>query len=162
MKKRNQIVILPILLSIITIVTLMAEDNDGIPPKNNGEVEFTDNCFKSTESAEKCIKNIYPNIDLDAVLVANTFIEKAINTITGSRGGSNTFKQDINLTQQKHLIIYADISKVKKPITVNISNAILTQNQTRLSIKMDIEDIKDKIILRNRENKILVEYKIIK
>ena len=159
MKKKNRIVIGAILLSFTTIVTLIAGDSNGEVARGNGEVILTDSCFKNEQSVTKCIKNLHPKIDLDSVVIANTLI-KVLKAVTGGRGTLHTIEDEITLKNQKRFIIYADISEAKKPVTVNIANAVVSQNQTRLTVDIETKDIKDEILIKNSEGETLIHYTV--
>jgi len=158
MKRSNRIISGTIVASLITIVTLMA--GNGEVNGGNGEVSLTESCFTSTKYLDQCLEKLYPTINVDNVSFVSLINE--VLKVTKDRGDGKVISDDLNLTNQERFIIHANISEVKKPVSVNIPNAKITQTQERLILDIDVKDINDKVIVKNSENKVLIEYSITK
>ena len=160
MKKNNKLILGIILLSFLTIVTLMAGNGEVQRDKGNGEVTLTESCFSSTEDLDRCLKKLYPKVDLKKIAL-KSIIDKILKVVK-NRGEGTIVYEDINLTNQDRFIIYANISEAKKPVSINIPTAKVTQTKTKLIVDIDTKDIKDKVIVTNKDNKVLIEYTIVK
>lgn len=160
MKKHNGTFSRIILIVLITIVTLMA-GNGEVVGDGNGEVTLTNNCFTSIKDLDRCLKQLYPKIDTNNIAFSQ--IKEALKRATdrGTNGSIET--GNINLANKERLVIYAkDISEAKKPLSINIPNAKMTQTQERLIIDINTNDIKDKVIVKNSEQEVLIKYTITK
>lgn len=161
MKRKNRVISRVIFFSVMTMVTLLAENGEVVGGDNNGEVILEESCFKNKNSAEKCLEKIYPKISLDKITIYR-YLDKALKVLTGGRGNSYTVDENITLSDQERFIIYADISEAKKPISTNILQAKVTQTQTHLIVDIATKDINNSVIIRNKDNEILIKYNVTK
>jgi glutamate synthase domain-containing protein 1 len=159
MKKNNKIILGTILFSFLTIVTLIAGNGEVQRDKGNGEVTLAESCFSTTENLDKCIKKLYPKVNVDNIAF-KPIMDKILKVVK-NRGDGLVIFEDINLTNQERFVIHANISEAKKPVSINIPTAKTTQTKTSLIIDIDTKDIKDKVIVTNKDNEVLIEYTVI-
>lgn len=158
MKRNNKIISGTIVASLVTMVTLMA-GNGEVNEGGNGEVSLTESCFTSTKHLDQCLEKLYPKINVDNVAFVSLI--KEVLKVTRTKGDGKVISDDLNLTNQKRFIIYANISEVKKPVSINIPKAKIIQNEKTLIVDIDTKDIKDKIIIQNSKKENLIEYTVI-
>ena len=113
-------------------------------------------CFSLKRSAkEECLEQIYKGIDIVVIQDENRPI------VLAGRGEPKDKK--IKLTKEdRRVVIYLDTTNVKKPIRVNIKEFKKSETHTKLILDISKEDIKDSIILKDRDGKLLLKYEIIK
>ena len=121
----------------------------------NGEVIHT-NCqnISNLKQIANCVDKIYPKIE-----VALKVVSKAVNIID-NRGEGFEVKDDINLKNMDRVVMHINIENAKKPITSNIKNVKIYQNDKVATIDILVSEIKENIIIYNKEKKILVNYKV--
>ena len=119
-------------------------------------------CLLIKESVEQkvCLEAIYPYSDTIKIYLA----QAPIAQYTIGRGDIDNEKRvfDFSNKEYKEFIIHIDITEVKQPISCNIKGANIYQTKSKATINIPVKNIIDKVIIYNREHKILDEYQIIK
>ena len=154
MKKKTRFIWGSTVLIVMITISTIATDN--IEPIKGGNGEVLHHSFaESKQKVEKVLEAIYGEKDFVIRLVT-----KALKAV-GARGeDSYAPVRDINISNTDRFIIHADISRAKKPVNCSIPTAIIEQDANFVTLDIDVKDIGDKVILYNRDNQLLLEYKI--
>ena len=123
----------------------------------NPEVNAINQCLQFAGKARfDCLDKLYPeDSNITIYPPSNLRIRLAGRT-------SSIEKGKFNLKNQNIFLLSVDISNVILPISCNITTAKITNYGSNRVINMDVKDIRDKIILRDGDGKLLLEYTITK
>jgi len=159
MKKKTKFIGASILLILIFTISSIAVDNGGngeVESSKGGNGEVLHHSFaESKKRVEEVLEKIYGNKNFMVRVVNNAL--KAV----GARGEDSYVPQrDINISNQDRFIIHVDISRAKRPISCNIQTSIIEQDANFVTLDIDVKDIGDKVMLYNRDNELLLEYKV--
>jgi len=128
--------------------------NSEVDNKNNNIIN---RCFKLKGNAKNiCFDNFYPG-DLNITIFPNS------NNHIRLAGRKSSIESGIfELKKQNRFIISVDTSNVKLPILCNIRTAKITEDNHTHVIDIAVNDISNKVILYDRDGKLLLKYTIIK
>jgi len=124
----------------------------------NSEVKIINQCLKKIKNQErdKCLDIFYPN-NINITIYPST---REIIKLAGRT--SSIEKREFNLGGEDRFILHLDISEVELPVNCNIKTAKLSHDETSLVVDIDIKDIKKRVTLYDKNNKLLLDYTIIK
>ncbi len=129
-------------------------------PGGNPEVMNFHLCFnkKNKMQQKNCLNNYLDKEDKKIVIyIAKNRLLKPIS----SRDSTQDLRT-FNLQGKEEFIIYTNLDETIGKISTNIPHAKLYQENNKVTIKIDVKDIEDKVILYNNNSEVLVEYRIIK
>jgi len=132
---------------------VLAKEDTGNPPIP--EVLNINHCFSKNTQKEKikCLK-IYDKDKRIPKVVSKIYL-------ASSRAGVDTIT--LNLNGRKRLLIHADKTNVKENIYTNIPNTIIYRDSSHtITFDINVKDIKDKVKIYDGEDKLLIEYIIIR
>ena len=123
----------------------------------NSEVKTINQCFKfKSQARNECLNIFYPdNINITIYPQSGEIIKLA-----GRK--SSIEKREFNLGGEDRFILHLDISTVELPVNCNVKTAKLSQDKNILIVDMDVKDIKNRVTLYDKNNKLLLEYIITK
>ena len=123
----------------------------------NPEVQLNQCLNKKGKERDVCIDHFYPE-DIEIGIYPKDGLRIKLATI--GRGSST--KEELILTTQDRIILSVDTKNVKLPIKVNISPIRKLQHKNNLALVIETKDIKNNIIIKDKEGKVLLDYKIIR
>jgi len=122
----------------------------------NPEVKLIHDCLKlNNRLYAQCINKIFPN-------ESNVLVSARQGKPILLAGRGETIEKDqVNLENTDVYLLYVDISNIKLPITSNIINTKTSLDNNTMLFYMSVKEINKKIILKNKNEKIILEYEII-
>jgi hypothetical protein len=122
---------------------------------NGGNPEVLNHCFGLKKSAKKlCFYRFFPNNS--NILIHPNHGEPIM--LAGR--GNYIEKRELQLNNDDHVLLYLDISNVKVPLSSNIKGSKFTYESNTVVVNIDAKEIKEKIILKDNEGDILLEYHV--
>lgn len=137
-----------------TQTTLALKGQNG----GNPEVHKIHQCLKLKNQAKaECFNKLFPT---KTYLVIHPNSGKALK-LAGR--GESVEKRQISFNKNDEVfVMYIDTSNVKMPLTSNIETTKRSQEKGSLVLSIPVKDIKNKITLKDKEGKLLLDYTIIK
>lgn len=131
-------------------------DNDrGRGKGGNSEVRNINQCFYFTgHQVDKCLNIFYPN-DINITIYPST--EKSIK-LAGRT--SSIERREFNLGGEDRFILHLNTSKVVLPVSCNIRTTKLSQMENSLVIDIPVKDIKNSILLYDKNHRLILDYTI--
>lgn len=120
-----------------------------------GNPEVLNSCFTLNEAAKNlCLNKFFPN-------EINLLIHPShdVPIMLAGRGDSIE-KRELTLENDELLLLYLDTTNVETPLSSNIKSSQYSYDQNTVVINIDVKDIKEKIILKDKNGKVILEYTI--
>jgi len=156
------------LLFFATSCTTKTYQTDNIHQKNilagkgknkggNPEVKIINDCFKlKNEARNSCLNIFYPD-------KLNIIVYPPSGEIIRLAGRKSSIeRREFDLKGEDKFIFYLDISRVNLPIRSNVISSKYFFDKRDLVIDVDVKKIRKDIILYDGDNRVLLEYKIVK
>jgi hypothetical protein len=126
------------------------------PTGNGGNPEVLNHCFGLKKTAKKlCFNHFFPN---NTNLLIHPTQGEAI-MLAGR--GTHIEKRELQLNKDDDkVLLYLDISNIKVPLSSNIETTTFTYNKNNVVVNIDTNEIKEKIILKDKEGNVVLEYRV--
>jgi len=124
----------------------------------NPEVQLNQCLNKKGKERNLCIDHFYPE-DIEIGIYPKDGLRIKLATIGR---GSSTKKEELTLTTQDRIILSVDTTNIKLPLTINIKPIRRLQHKNNLALIIETKNIKNNIIIKDKEGKLLLDYKIIR
>jgi hypothetical protein len=133
--------------------TLTLHGQDG----GNPEVHKIHQCLKLKNRAKaQCFNKLFPT---KTYLVIHPNNGKALK-LAGR--GNSVEKRQISFNQNDEVfVMYIDTSNVKMPLSSNIESTKSSEEKGSLVLSIPVKDIGNKVTLKDKEGKLLLDYTII-
>jgi hypothetical protein len=134
-------------------ISRIENGNGGNPEVYNKKITL---CFSLKNRAKaKCLEQIYKDIDI-------VVIQEKNNKPLLLAGRGTFIKKKIQLLKtDKRVLFYLNTQNVKKPIQANIERLKKSNDGEILILDIAKKDIKDTLILKDRDGKTLLQYRVI-
>ncbi|CAA6812424.1 MAG: Unknown protein [uncultured Sulfurovum sp.] len=130
-----------------------------VKPEEGGNPEVNLNlCLKETHQARiKCLDRFFP-------MGPNIFIvpTDGKRILLAGRGESIERTEIILKKTDEIILLNIDTRNVKIPLSINIATAKPSQKGNSLVFTIPVQEIKEKIILRDQEGNIVLQYRVIR
>jgi len=121
---------------------------------NGGNPEVLNHCFGLKKIAKNlCFDYYFPNKNLlihptngEAILLAGR--------------GNCVERRELKLANDDRVLLYLDISNVKTPLSSNIKNSNFSYEKNTVVVDIETKEIKENIILKDKDGNIILEYSI--
>jgi len=124
----------------------------------NPEVRLIHQCLKNNNKKTlTCLNNL---IGEEKTVYVST--EKNWQPIKLAGRGTTVEKRTIIIENDQALVIYLDTSNIKLPVSSNIKPIQKSKDKNSLVIKVDIQNIEERVTLKDKEGKLILDYRIIK
>jgi len=121
----------------------------------NPEVRLIHNCFNLSEkNAVSCLNNIFKD-DYHASIISDSF-----KPILLAGRATSIDKRNINLSDERSLVLYLETSKVKTPLSSNVEGTTYAYEKNKVVVLIPVQNINEKVILKDANAKLLLEYEL--
>ncbi|MBN2826243.1 MAG: hypothetical protein JXQ76_13010 [Campylobacterales bacterium] len=153
------------LLILSAIFTSVVADNTNEEKKSGGNGEVNSNMSVGNgEVSDDTIKSILNKIYVDGKFYI-AFINDALYAMS-DRSGGNTRSKDINRSEfaneKVFVIVLQKPMSSQEPLKSNIHGTQFKSTQGMTFIHIPVKNIKDKILISNKEGQKLIEYTVVK
>jgi len=120
-----------------------------------GNPEVLNHCFGLKKVAKNlCFDSFFPNNS--NLLIHPNHGEPVMLAGRGSR----VEKRVLKLNNDDRILLYLDISSVKVPLSSNVKDSSFTYDQSTVVVNMNTTEIKENIVLKDKEGNIVLEYRV--
>ena len=125
------------------------------PAGEGGNPEVLNHCFGLKKLAKSlCFDGFFPDN-------SNLLIHPNHGAPVMLAGrGNHVERRVLQLNKDDRILLYLDISNVKVPLSSNIKATSFTYDKNSVVVNIDTKEIKEKIILKDEEGNIVLEYRI--
>ena len=125
------------------------------PTGGGGNPEVLNHCFGLKKTAKKlCFDHFFPN---NTNLLIHPTQGEAI-MLAGR--GNHVEKRELQLNNDDRVLLYLNISNIKVPLSSNIETTTFTYDKNSVVVNIDVNEIKEKIILKDKEGNVVLEYHV--
>ena len=125
--------------------------NDG----KGGNPEVLNHCFGLKKVAKKlCFDGFFP--DNSNLLIHPNHGEPIM--LAGR--GSQVEQRELQLHNDDRVLLYLDVSNVKVPLSSNVKDSSFTYDQSTVVVNINTQEIKENIILKDKEGNVVLVYHI--
>jgi len=120
-----------------------------------GNPEVLNHCFGLKKVAKNlCFDYFIPNN-------SNLLIHPTQGSAIMLAGrGNHIEKRVLKLNNDDKILLYLDISNVKVPLSSNIKNSQFSYDKNTVVVNIETKEIKENILLKDKEGNILLKYRI--
>jgi hypothetical protein len=72
--------------------------------------------------------------------------------------GSRVEKRVLKLNNDDRVLLYLDISTVKVPLSSNVKDSLFTYDNNTVVVNINAKEIKENIVLKDKEGNVVLEY----
>jgi len=133
----------------------MAFSNTNNGDGKGGNPEVLNHCFGLKKVAKGlCFDSFFP--DNSNLLIHPNHGEPVMLAGRGNR----VEKRVLKLNNDDRVLLYLDISTVKVPLSSNVKDSSFTYDQSTVVVNINAKEIKEKIILKDKEGNVVLEYRV--
>jgi hypothetical protein len=120
---------------------------------NGGNPEVLNHCFGLKKMAKNlCFDSFFP--DKSNLLIHPNHGEPVMLAGRGSR----VEKRVLKLNNDDRVLLYLDISTVKVPLSSNVKDSLFTYDNNTVVVNINAKEIKENIVLKDKEGNVVLEY----